>query len=104
MASNSNIMKWVNCNVVINELLAFLTNVLDYMDEESIHQIVTSLFNVESITTAKSLLFDSVPNAGKVLRRRKEGKKRMSRDLDDMIGLTLKSIYVTANVRKLVIV
>lgn len=70
MSSNSNTVKCVNCNVIINELLTFLTNVLDYMDEESIHHIVTTTFDVQSITTAKSLLFDSVQNAGIVPLRR----------------------------------
>lgn len=81
-------VKCANCNVVINELLAFLLNVLDYMDEESIHQLVSTSFNVESISNAKSLLIDSIPDAKKKMpQRRKDGKKRMSRDLDDMICL-----------------
>lgn len=83
----SKTVKCASCNVVINELLAFLSNVLDYMDEESIHRLVTSSFDVEGIAKAKSLLFDSLPNAKKVPLRRKEGKKRMSRDLDDIICL-----------------
>lgn len=83
----SKTVKCANCNVVINELLAFVTNVLDYMDEESIHQLVTSSFSVESIASAKSLLFDSIPSAKKKPCRRGDGKKRMSRDLDDIICL-----------------
>ncbi|CAH0724145.1 unnamed protein product, partial [Brenthis ino] len=57
------------------------------MDEDSIHQLVTSSFNVESISHAKCLLVESVPNARKMPVRRKDGKKRMSRDLDDIICL-----------------
>ncbi|XP_060809931.1 uncharacterized protein LOC132904022 [Amyelois transitella] len=83
----SKIVKCASCNVVINELLAFLANVLDYMDEESIHQLVSSSFSVEKIAEAKSLLYDSLPNAKKMPIRRKEGKKRMARDLDDIIGV-----------------
>lgn len=83
----STTVKCANCNVVISELLAFLQNVLDFMDEESIHQLVTTSFSAEDIVNAKSLLYDSVPNAKKMPLRRKEGKKKMSRDLDDIIGL-----------------
>lgn len=60
---------------------------MDYMDEESIHQLVNLSFNVEGIAKAKSLLFDSLPNAKKVPLRRKEGKKIMSRDLDDIMSI-----------------
>ncbi|XP_072931500.1 uncharacterized protein [Epargyreus clarus] len=84
---NSKTVKCASCNVVINELLAFLANVLDYMDEESIHQLVSSSFSVENITKAKSLLFESLPNAKRMTVRRKDGKKRISRDLDDILGL-----------------
>lgn len=83
----SKTVKCASCNVVINELLAFLSNVLDYMDEESIHQLVTSSFSVENITKAKSLLFESLPSVKRMPVRRKDGKKRISRDLEDIIGL-----------------
>lgn len=86
-AMTSEIVKCASCNVVINELLAFLANVLDYMDEESIHQLVTSSFSVENITRAKSLLFESLPSTKRMPVRRKEGKKRKSRDLDDIISV-----------------
>lgn len=82
---SSTTVKCTNCNVVINELLAFLANVLDYMDEESIHQLVTSSFSGDKIATAKTLLFDSLPKVKKMPQRRGDGKKRMSRDLDDII-------------------
>ncbi|XP_060807906.1 uncharacterized protein LOC132903508 [Amyelois transitella] len=83
----STTVKCANCNVVINELLTFLRNVVDFMDEESIHQLCTSTYSAEEIVKAKSLLYDAVPNAKKMPLRRKEGKKRMSRDLDDIICL-----------------
>lgn len=83
----SNTVKCVNCNIVINEVLAFLRNVLDFMDEESIHQLCTSSFSVKDIVEAKTLLFESIPSAKNMPLRRNKGKKRMSRDLDDMIAL-----------------
>ncbi|XP_028164827.1 uncharacterized protein LOC114355939 [Ostrinia furnacalis] len=83
----SNIVKCSNCDVVINELLTFVRNVMDYMDEESIHQLCTTSFSIDDIAKAKSLLFESMPNAKKMPLRRKKDKKRMSRDLDDIINL-----------------
>ncbi|KAL0869145.1 hypothetical protein ABMA27_007438 [Loxostege sticticalis] len=83
----SNIVKCSNCDVVINELLTFVRNVMDYMDEESIHQLCSTSFSIDDIAKAKSLLFESMPNAKKMPLRRKKDKKRMSRDLDDIINL-----------------
>lgn len=85
MASNT--VKCANCNIVINEVLAFLNNVLDFMDEESIHQLCTSSFSNEDVMKAKNLLFESIPTGKRMPLRRKAGKKRMSKDLDDMIAL-----------------
>lgn len=80
-------VKCVNCNIVINEVLAFLHNVLDFMDVESLHQLCTSSFSVDDIVKAKTLLFESIPSKKKMPLRRKEGKKRMSKDLDDIIAV-----------------
>lgn len=83
----SNTVKCANCNIVINEVLAFLNNVLDFMDEESIHQLCTSSFSNEDVMKAKTLLYESIPTSKKMPLRRKDGKKRLSKDLDDMIAL-----------------
>lgn len=103
---SSNIVKCANCNIVINELLAFLHNVLDFMDEESIHQLCSSSFSEEEFIKAKTLLIDSLPDA-KMPKRRKQGKKKMSRDLDDIISV-LKSadpellpVFVAKDLHKL---
>uniref|UniRef100_A0A2A4JLC1 Mutant cadherin n=1 Tax=Heliothis virescens TaxID=7102 RepID=A0A2A4JLC1_HELVI len=82
-----NTVKCNSCNVVINELLAFLRSVLDIMDEESVHRLCTTSFTAEEIVKAKTLLFESIPSGKKMPVRRKDGKKKMSRDLDDMICL-----------------
>lgn len=84
---SSKTVKCVNCNVVINELLAFLRNVLDFMDEVSIHQLCTSSFTADDIVNAKTLLFESLATSKKMPIRRKDGKKKMSRDLDDIVCL-----------------
>lgn len=84
---NIDIVKCSSCNIVINELLTFVRHVIDYTDEESIHQLCTTTFSEEDIAKAKVLLFESVSCAKKMPLRKKQGKKRMSRDLDDIIGL-----------------
>ena len=80
----SNIVKCVNCNIVVNELLAFMQNKADVMDEESLVRICIDCFSDEDITTAKRLLFDSVPNSKRINRR---NKKKHVRDIDDIICL-----------------
>lgn len=107
MTSTSTTVKCASCDVVINELLAFLWNVLDFMDEESIHQLCTSSFSAEDITNAKKLLFESLPSVKKPPNRRKEGKKRMSKELDDIICIMkgtsseLFPIFVAKDLHKL---
>lgn len=83
----STTVKCSSCNVVVNELLAFLWNVLDFMDEESIQQLCTTSFSSEDITKAKKLLFESMPSTKKVPNRRKDGKNKMCKELDDIICL-----------------
>lgn len=85
--STSSIVKCSSCNIVINELLTFVRCVMDYMDEESIHQLCISAFSAEQIINAKSLLFESMPNAKKMPLRRKQDKKRKSRDMEDIVSL-----------------
>ncbi|XP_052758216.1 uncharacterized protein LOC113515160 [Galleria mellonella] len=80
----SNVIKCNSCNVVINEVLAFIINKVDVMDEKSIHLICNSAFSPEDISTAKSMLFDSIPTAKRKIRR-KQGKN--VRELDDIIDL-----------------
>lgn len=77
------------------------------MTEESVHQLCTSAFSPEEIVEAKSLLFESMPNGKKMPVRRKEGKKRVSRDLDDIIShmkscdMELYPIFVARDLHKL---
>ncbi|CAH0747806.1 unnamed protein product [Diatraea saccharalis] len=77
-------IKCANCNIVINELLAFIQNKADVMDEESLARICCDCFSEEDIVVSKRLLFESVPTAKRVIRRNK-GKN--VRDIDDIISL-----------------
>lgn len=79
----SSVLKCTNCNIVINEVLAFVQNKVDVMVEDSLVQICATAFTEDEIEKAKSLLFDSVSKK-KTLRRR-EGKTQ--RNLDDIICL-----------------
>ncbi|KPJ20361.1 hypothetical protein RR48_06100 [Papilio machaon] len=82
---SSNVVKCVNCNVVINELLAFVNNKIAVMDDESIIKICTSSFSEEDIVVAKNLLFDSLPKRRRKIIRKKSGKSL--RDIDDIVCL-----------------
>lgn len=77
-------VKCASCNIVINELLAFIQNKADVMDEVSLTQICCESFGDSDIAAAKKLLFDAVPNSKRKLRKCK-GKNL--RDIDDIICL-----------------
>lgn len=68
---------------MINEVLSYMQNKADIMDEESLVRICSSAFSVEEIDQAKSLLFGCV-NKPKTTRK---GQGKMSRDLNDIITL-----------------
>lgn len=85
MAMSSDLLKCSNCNIVINEVLAFVNNKLDVMDEESLSRICISAFSAKDIVDAKKLLFDSVPSAKRKITRKRDGKTL--RDIDDIICL-----------------
>lgn len=82
---SSNLVKCSNCNVVINEVLAFVSNKIDVMTEEGISRICISAFSESEIVSAKNLLFDSIPTGKRKITRKRDGKKQ--RDIDDIITL-----------------
>lgn len=79
----SKVVKCSNCNIVINELLAFVNNRIDVMDEDSVSRICISAFSESDIIAAKNLLFESVPTALVKKVRKRSGKSL--RNLDDII-------------------
>lgn len=85
----SNIVKCASCNVVINELLAFIQNKADVMDDISLIQLCSENFKEEDIVIAKKLLFDSIPNTKRITRK---NKGKSGRDINDIVGL-LKSTH-----------
>ncbi|KAJ2953868.1 hypothetical protein O0L34_g1496 [Tuta absoluta] len=80
---SSNVVKCTQCNIVINEVLAFICNKCDVMDEESICRICSSAFSNEDIVTAKKLLFESVPSDTKIKKRKGSGK--VQRNIEDIV-------------------
>lgn len=80
----SNYVKCCTCNIVINEVLAFVYNKMTVMDEISLIRICNTAFDSDEILTAKKLLFEALSNK-KMKRRRKDGKT--NRDLEDIVEL-----------------
>lgn len=77
------LLKCNTCNIVISEVLAFIQNKIQIMDEESIVRVCSSAFTSEDVDIAKTLLFKSVNTTIKKISRRKENK--LCRDLEDII-------------------
>lgn len=82
---SSKLVKCSNCNIVINEVLTFVSNKIDVMDEISLVQICTSAFSESDILNAKNLLFDSLSSSRRKKIRKRIGKSR--RDLEDIISV-----------------
>lgn len=93
------------CNVVISEVLAFLQNKIDVMDEESLVRICATSFSTEEVSNAKKLLFESAPSSKRKVTRRGTGKNE--RDLYDIITLLKETdpevvpIFVARELQKL---
>lgn len=79
------LLKCNSCNIVISEVLAFVQNKIQIMDEDSIVKVSSSSFKSEDVDTAKTLLFKSVNTTMKKVSRK--GENKMRRDLEDIIGV-----------------
>ncbi|KAI5644175.1 hypothetical protein NE865_03828 [Phthorimaea operculella] len=109
----SNVIKCSTCNIVICELLAFVQNKVDVMDEESLARLCVTAFTPEEITAAKNLLFDSIATQQRKyinkLQRNvpRKGKGKSQRDLSDVISLLKQAdpedvpIFVAKELQKL---
>ncbi|KOB57915.1 Mutant cadherin [Operophtera brumata] len=87
----SSTVKCASCNLVINEVLAFITNKIDVMDEESLVRICLSAFKMEEVEKSKNLLFDSITTDIRKIMRKKKSERKTQRDLEDIITV-LKSL------------
>lgn len=82
---SSTAVKCATCNIVICELLSFVQNKINIMNEDSICRLCTTTYTKEEISEAKDLLFDSVLTIKRKVLRKKEG--RSQKDLEDIICL-----------------
>ena len=101
----SNVVQCIHCKIVINEVLAFICNKMDVMDEESISRICTTAFSEEEIVNAKNLLFDSVTAKQRKKIRKRQGKTL--RNIEDIVYLLKETdpeeipIFVARDLQKL---
>ncbi|XP_063545822.1 uncharacterized protein LOC134753809 [Cydia strobilella] len=99
------LVKCNKCNIVIDELLAYVQNKLSIIDEDSLMRICVSAFKSEEIKRSKQLLFESLPTEKRMITRKNAGKE--NRDLADIISLLkgtnseLVPIFVARSLEKL---
>lgn len=73
------------CNIVIDEMLAYIQNQVSTIDEESLVRICTSTFTSDEIKNSKTLLYESIPTDVRKVLRKSKGKE--GRDVIDIINL-----------------
>lgn len=73
-----------SCGIVVNEILAFIQQKMDVMDEQTMHIICDKSFTEDDVESAKSVLCKHVPEKT-FARRVGEGKKK--RILSDIIKI-----------------
>lgn len=103
-AMTSNVLKCSNCNVVINELLAFIQNKVEVMKDDSIVNLCSTAFSEEDIVSAKNLLFDSIKTTERNIVRRTQ---KVNKNIQDMVTLMRRvhpddiPIFVARDLQKL---
>lgn len=75
-------------NLVANELLAFLQQKLDVMDEVSAIQICVTNFSEDDIAASKLLLFRILNKSDQMTTRRREGTKKSVQDIITLLKET----------------
>ncbi|XP_061712390.1 uncharacterized protein LOC133521445 [Cydia pomonella] len=90
----ASIVKCNTCNIVIDELLAYVQNKVSIMDEDSLKRICVTSFKSDEIKRSKTLLFESLPADNKRIISRK-GKAKENRDIEDIINFFKGSDHVT---------
>lgn len=75
-------VKCTQCNIVINELLCFIQNKIDVLDEESLVRLCVTAFSSSEISVAKELLFATISTTLRNVSRRKDKEQK---DVEDII-------------------
>uniref|UniRef100_A0A2A4JTK8 Uncharacterized protein n=1 Tax=Heliothis virescens TaxID=7102 RepID=A0A2A4JTK8_HELVI len=74
--------------LIANELLAFLQQKLDVMDEVSAIQICATNFNEEDVAAAKLLLYTSLNKCDQMVSRRRDGTRKSIQDIITLLKET----------------
>lgn len=77
----TDIVKCITCNIVINELLCFIQNKMNVMDEKSLVLLSMSAFSKTEISAAKDLLFASINTSIPNVSRRVDKEKKELQDI-----------------------
>lgn len=85
LAKMSNTIKCASCNIVIDELLAYIQNKVSIADETSLVKICASAFTSEQIQRSKTLLLESMSTD--VPSTARKGKGKDNRVLNDIIAI-----------------
>lgn len=102
-SSTSSTVKCNSCNIVINEVLAYVQNKIDIVTNVFLVQMCMSGFSEKDIEEAKCLLFESL-SAKKITRT---GAEKCKRNVNDIISLMRKTepdvmpIFVAKQLEKL---
>lgn len=78
-------LKCRTCNIVIDELLAYIQNKISIADEESLVRICVSTFSSDQIENSNALLFESLPS--NLRKSKRKGKGKENRVLSDIINV-----------------
>lgn len=81
----SSTVKCPSCNIVIDELLAYIQNKISIIDEDSLVKICISSFSSEQINRSKTLLFESLSSEQR--KKVRKGLRKENRELSDIISL-----------------
>lgn len=81
----ANVVKCNNCNIIIDEMLAYIQNKISVIDEDTLVRICTTSFTSEQIVISKELLFSSVCADNAKIKRKNKGKEK--RDLVDIVNV-----------------
>lgn len=97
-------LKCSSCNIVIDELLAYVQNKISLCDEESLVRLCAATFSGDEIEKSKSLLFESLPVDKRKPVRKGQGK--VNRALSDIISVfkshpDLMPVFVARNLERL---
>ncbi|CAG5027635.1 unnamed protein product [Parnassius apollo] len=78
-------MMMIKCKVVINELLAFVSNKVDTLPETGIIQICMSAYSADEIENARSVAYKLLASTKKYMRRKEGAEQKCIQDIIKLI-------------------